>query len=495
MDELEAELAVRSFRDFVRQAWLTVEPSTPFVPGWHIDAIIDHLEAVTRGDIRNLLINVPPRHMKSLLVSVFWPAWEWLRHPERRWLFSSYGAQLSIRDSVKCRRLIESPWYQQHWADRFALCGDQNAKTRFDNDRSGYRIATSVGGAATGEGGDRIVCDDPHNVQEAESDAVRKSTLDWFDVVMSTRVNNPKTSAKVVVMQRCHQRDLSGHLLDQGGWEHLCLPAEYEGSRRETSISFVDPRAEHGELLWPDRFGPEELTSLKVSLGSYAAAGQLQQRPSPLAGGLIKRHWFRFWAPPGSNLPPVIIRMPDGTEQSFVAPEIAHAEEGIQSWDCAFKDNEDSDYVVGQVWGRRGSAYLLLAQTRGRMNFPETVKAVRKLSNEWPNATAKFIEDKANGSAVIQTLAHEIPGIIPVNPEGGKVSRAMAASPLIEAGNVYLPHPMREPWVNDFIEECVNFPNGAHDDQVDAMTQALLRWNMAPRVYYYEMPRYVISPI
>src|SRR5258708_4194369 len=260
--KVDRELATRGLGEFVHQAWLIIEPLTPFVPGFHIDAIIDHLEAVTRGDIRNLLINVPPRHMKSLLVSVFWPAWEWLRSPERRWLYSSYGAQLSIRDSVKCRRLIESPWYQRLWGDRFALTSDQNTKGRFDNDRSGYRLSTSVGGAATGEGGDRIVCDDPHNVQEAESDSVRKGTIDWFDVVMSTRVNDPKTAAKVVVMQRCHQQDLSGHLLEQGGWEHLCLTAEYDGPTRATSIGFSDARTQPRELLWPDRFGPNEIPNL-----------------------------------------------------------------------------------------------------------------------------------------------------------------------------------------------------------------------------------------
>src|SRR5262245_24549058 len=232
LNEIDREFASRSLCEFVRQAWIVVEPATPFVTGWHIDAVIEHLEAVSKGQIRSLLINIPPRHMKSLLVSVFWPAWEWIRWPERRWLYSSYAATLSIRDSVKCRRLIESPWYQQNWGNVFALTSDQNTKGRFDNDRSGYRLSTSVGGAATGEGGDRIVCDDPHNVQEAESDSIRKATLDWWDVVMSTRVNDPKTSAKVVVMQRCHQQDLAGHLIEQGGWEHLVLPAEYEGPTR-----------------------------------------------------------------------------------------------------------------------------------------------------------------------------------------------------------------------------------------------------------------------
>ena len=499
--EIDQERAARSLREFVRQAWAVIEPSTPFVPSWHIDAIIEHLEAISLGQIRNLLINVPPRHMKSLLVSVLWPAWEWIRWPERRFLYSSYAAQLSIRDSVKCRRLIESPWYQDRWGDRFALTGDQNTKGRFENDRSGYRLSTSVGGAATGEGGDRVVCDDPHNVQEAESDSVRKATLDWWDVVMSTRVNDPRSAAKVVVMQRCHQLDLSGHLLEQGGWEHLRLPAEYEKPGCSTSIGWSDPRTEQDELLWPERFGPEELESLKRSLGSYAAAGQLQQRPSPAGGGMFKRHWFRFFQPRGMNLPPVVVSLPDGTQMSITAIELPHrVDESLQSWDCAFKDLDTSDYVVGQVWGRLGSMFFLGDQVRARMDCPATAHAVRQLTAKWPGTIAKLIEDKANGSAVIQMLAREIPGLLPVNPEGGKVARAAAVSPLIEAGNIYLPHPAWAPWVNDFIEECAAFPNGAHDDQVDAMTQALLRWHMAAQqetvIYLPDYPRgYQISPI
>jgi predicted phage terminase large subunit-like protein len=495
LTEISREKATRSLREFVRQAFLIVEPATPFVPGWHIDAIVEHLEAITYGHIRNLIINVPPRHMKSLLVSVFWPAWEWIRWPHRRWLYSSYSGNLSLRDSVHCRRLIESPWYQQHWCDRFALTSDQNTKGRFDNDRAGYRIATSVGGSVTGEGGDRIVCDDPHNVKEVESDGVRLSTNNWFDVVWSTRVNDPKATAKVVVMQRCHQQDLTGHLLEQGGWELLSLPAEYEGSRRSTSIGWSDPRKEHGELLWPEQFPHKELDDLKRSMGSYAAAGQLQQRPSPAGGGLLQRHWFRFFQVRGDNLPPVAVRMPDGTEELIPAVELSGVEEMIQSWDCAFKDLETSDYVVCQIWGRLGSAFFLLDQVRRRMNLPDTMKCLRVMTNKWPTSVAKLIEDKANGPAVIQMLYREIPGLLPVNPSGGKAARAAAISPLIEAGNIYLPHPHYAPWVHDFIEECAAFPNGAHDDQVDAMTQALLRWHMVPEhvVVSYD-PDYEISP-
>jgi predicted phage terminase large subunit-like protein len=427
---------------------------------------------------------------------VFWPCWEWIRWPERRWLFASYRAQLSIRDSVKCRRLLESSWYRARWGDRFQLTTDQNTKGRFDNDRSGYRIATSVAGSATGEGGDRVICDDPHNVQESESDAVRSSTLDWWDVVMSTRVNDPKSTGKVVVMQRCHEQDLSGHLLEQGGWEHLRLPAEYEEPGSRTSIGWSDPRKEPGELLWPDRFGDKELSDLKRSLGSYASAGQLQQRPSPAEGGIIKRHWWRFWQPRGANLPPIQIRYPDGSLQPAVVVDLpVRVDEQVQSWDCAFKDLSSSDYVVGQVWARLNADRFLLDQTRARMDCPTTVKAVRDLSAKWPYTHAKLIEDKANGPAVIQMLRHELSGIIPVNPEGGKMARASAVSPQIESGNIYLPHPQTAPWVNGFTEECAAFPNGANDDQLDAASQALLRWTFAQQeVWYFPEPP-MISPI
>ena len=452
IDEVDQELAARGLREFVRQAWPVVEPATEFVSGWHLDAICEHLEAVTRGQIHRLLISVPPRHMKSLAVSVFWPCWEWITHPERRWLFCSYAAGLAIRDSVKCRRMVESPWYRRRWLDRFVLTSDQNEKSRFENDKAGYRIAIGVGGAATGEGGDRVIVDDPHNVREAESEIVRQSVLDWWDQAMSTRLNDPKRGAMVIVMQRVHENDLAGHVLQQGGYEELKLPAEYEGSQQVTSIGWRDPRTELGELLWPERFGQEEVEALKRTMGSYAAAGQLQQRPAPAAGGILKRHWWKFYGE---------------------APR--PFSEVIQSWDCAFKDTRTSDFVVGQVWGRHGADKYLLDQVRGRMDCPATIQAVKRLSEKWPQAEAKLVEDKANGPAVIATLKHEIVGLIAVNPEGGKEVRAHAVSPQIEAGNVYLPDPTIAPWIGGFIDECAAFPNGAYDDQVDAMSQALVR--------------------
>jgi predicted phage terminase large subunit-like protein len=478
IESVRAEKARRTLREFIRTAWPVIEPGTEFCPGFHIDAISDHLEAVTRGEIRNLLITLPPRHAKSLTVSIFWPAWVWITYPEKRWLFASYGANLSIRDSVSCRRLIQSPWYQRHWASRFLLTSDQNSKVRFENDRTGFRLATSVGGSITGEGGDVVVVDDAHNIAEVHSDTIRQSTLDWYDSTLSTRLNDPKTGARVIIMQRVHQQDLAGHVLEQGGYEHLCLPAEFEPwNRCVTSIGWRDPRTEQGELLWPKRFGKPEIDNLKVTLGSYGAAAQLQQRPAPAGGGIVKDHWWRYWRPRGVTLSPVPVRMQDGSIAHIEAIELPEKfDQQIQSWDMAFKDLTTSDYCVGQVFGRRGADSFLLDQKRARIDFPATLEAVRALTVKWPAASAKLVEDKANGTAVIATLKHEIPGLIEVNPEGGKQARAAAVSPQIEAGNVFLPHPSLYPWVPDYIAEWGMFPKGAHDDMVDATSQALLRW-------------------
>ena len=452
MRRLKAERCRRSLRTFIEAAWPIVEP-TPFVPGWHIDAVCEHLEAVTRGDIRNLLINVPPRHTKSTIVSVMWPCWEWIDHAERRWLFASYAESLAIRDNVRSRRLILSPWYQENWGDRFQFADDQNQKAKAENDHGGHRIAVGTGGSATGEGGDRLVIDDPHNVGEIESAVVRKGTLDWFDQVWSTRANDPKTTAKVIIMQRSHCDDLAGHVLEQGGWEHLSLPAEYEGDSRKSAIGWSDPRTAEGELLWPTRFGSAEITEAKRTMGSFAYAGQYQQRPVPASGGVWKKVWFRFYR--RADLP-------------------AKFDIVVASWDCAFKDLKTSDFVCGQLWGRKAADFYLLDQIYGRLDFPATLQAIRNL-----NARAKYVinarlvEDKANGSAVLSVLKREIPGMIAINPEGGKEGRAAAVAPTIEAGNVLLPLPEEQPWIDDTLLEFVTFPAAKHDDRVDAASQAL----------------------
>lgn len=454
--DVQRALAERSLWEFVKQAWPVVEPDL-LVPGWHIQAVCGHLEAVSRKQIRNLIINIPPRHTKSLITSVFWPAWEWgpFNRPQTRWLCMSYAGDLSIRDSVKCRTLVQSQWYRERWGDRYLLQGDQNAKERYNNNRGGVRVASSVGGVGTGEGGDRLVVDDANSVKEVTSAVARKSVNDWWDSVMPTRINNPKSGAKVIIAQRSHHDDLVGHIKEttSENYEWLVLPAEFEASTHcRTSIGFTDPRTQEGELLWPVRYGPKELADLKKELGGYAYAAQFQQRPSPMEGGILKRHWWQFYS-----------QFPADLEMIF------------QSWDLAFKGLHTSDYVCGQVWGIKGAGRYLLDEIYARLDFVQTIQAIRTLTARWPKAVLKVIEDKANGPAVISALRNEISGIVAENPEGSKESRVFAVSPEVEAGNVYLPNPMLCPWVSEWIENLAGFPNAPHDDRVDAFTQAMLR--------------------
>lgn len=444
--------SIRSLADFSKLAWPIVEPNRPYHHNWHIDAISEHLEAVTFGKIQNLLINMPPRHMKSLLVSVFWPAWVWITFPEKRWIFSSYSQTLSKRDSVKCRRIIESHWYRTQCEIDWNLATDQNEKMRFDNDRTGYRIATSVGGSGTGEGGDLIVCDDPHKATDVYSKTMREAVIEWWDEEMSTRANDPKNFGRVVVMQRLHGADLSGHLLTQGGYEHLCLPCEYQGNKKPTGIGWRDPRTKLKELLWPARFGPVQVADAKKRLGS-AAPGQLNQSPTDLEGGIIKRKNLKYWR---------------------VLP--ARFDQEILSVDCSFGDTKGSSFVTMGAWGKIGGEAYLKDQIKDRMDLPATIKALEGFVLKHPKALVKLVEKKANGQAVIDSLKKKISGLIAVEPEGSKESRLNAVAPNFESGNVYIPDPSLFAWVSDYVEELVNFPNAAFDDQVDQTSQALLRF-------------------
>ncbi len=470
------ELAEASLRAFVEQAWSVLEPSTPFVPGIHVDAICEHLQAVSDARIRNLIANVPPGHAKSLTAAVFWPAWDWIKHPERRWIFSSYRSDLALRDSVKCRTLIDSNWYQENWPNRVVFKADQNQKSRYENAATGYRVIATIG-AGTGERGDMVVVDDPTSADEAESDAKRKAANDWWTGSMSSRLNNPKTGHFVIIQQRLHQEDLTGHMLEKkADYEHLFLPEEFEPERACKTSIWKDPRTKPGELLWPQMRGPEQVAESKTTMGTYRYAGQYQQRPSPSGGGIFKRFWWRYWKPKYMELPPVTVELPDKTQQRIRPIDLPDDfDEMLQSWDCAFKDLRDSDYVAGGLWGSKGASRFLIDQRRERMDLPATMNAIRAMTRKYPKATLKLIEDKANGPAVIQMMRREIQGLLGVNPEGGKIARANAVSPQVEAGNVFLPHPTIAPWVDAFIEELATFPNARNDDQVDQTTQALIR--------------------
>lgn len=438
-----------SLHSFTKLMWHVVEPKMPFVDNWHIGAITEHLQAVSEGQIQELIISVPPRHMKSISVCVMWPAWEWLLRPSKRWIFGSYAQSLSIRDSIKCRRVIESPIYRQTFNPSWTLSSDQNQKTRFNNTATGYRIATSVDGSGTGEGGDFIVVDDPMKATQAESETYRQNAIDWWDNEMSTRGNDPKTAARVIIMQRLHQNDLAGHCAKQGGYDVLRLPAEFDGKPSITSIGWTDPRKQHGELLWPERFDKKTLDKLKSKLGSRNAAAQLQQDPKSSEDGLFKRKWWKQYK-----------QLPARGQWLRI----------IQFWDTAQKPGITNDYSVCATWVETTSGYYLADLFRDKLEYPQLKWAIKTQAAKWqPNAIQ--IEDKASGISLIQDLRQDskLP-IVAYDP--GKIdkqNRAAAATPTVESGNCFLPESAT--WVEDFILEHEQFPDCDHDDQVDTTSQ------------------------
>lgn len=472
-----AQAAEQSLHEFVKQAWPVVDPAHKFIDNWHIAAICDHLSAVTRGEITRLLINVPYRSSKSTIVAVMWPAWTWTQNPSFQWLTGSHGLDLAIRDNLAMRRLVTSSWYQDAWGDKFALTGDQNQKTRFENDQRGYRLAFGMTTGVMGQGGDGIVVDDPHDREGSDSDAERETTLLNFDLGIATRLNDPAKSSIVIIMQRLNAADLSGHVLESGeGYEHVVIPMHYDPSRSKvTVLGWSDPRTRAGELMWPARFTDEWCAREAKRLGPYGASGQLEQNPSPSEGGIFKREDWRFY----DTLP-------------------AKFDASAQSWDLAFKGTKTSNYVAGQAWGRVGAnVYWKPGEVYDQLDFVQSLSEFVKFSVLHPDPT-KLVEDKANGPALIATLKDKIPGITPVNPDGGSEAVARSCAPYVAAGNVWLPNPWtakpdsdgRIPLVNRttvregfeyvvrFVENCATFPTGSipigsHGDDVVAATQAI----------------------
>lgn len=461
---MQKQSIAESLKLYIQRAWAIVEPATEFVSGYHLDAIAEHLEACTRRQIRKLIINIPPRHMKSLSVCVFWPTWVWIRDPASRWLFSSYAESLAMRDSLKCRDIITSPWYQQHWGSIFRLKDDQNAKKRFENDRTGYRMATSVGGGATGEGGDFLVIDDPHDIREAESKTIREGVLNWYDTVWSRRGNDPQRVVKVVVMQRLHQNDLTGHLLEQGDWQHLRLPAEFDGKRIVTSIGWQDPRKEEGELLWPERFGKKELAEAKRELGVYGASGQLGQEPAPPGGSIFKRQHFRYFTRQDDW---VHLVQPDGTTKSVNLTRCI----AFQTIDTAQKTNEENDYtVVNTIIFTPDSDILIYDIARDKIEIPKQYGFVRANSGRYERVEFQAVEDKGSGTGLIQEAKNSGRPFKTLKADVDKTRRALPVSIQYENGKVY--HLANAPWLVDFEGELLNFPKGEHDDQVDTVSYA-----------------------
>jgi predicted phage terminase large subunit-like protein len=444
------------FHAFLHMTFLTVSPGDDFQDNWHLGVVAHQLERIRTGERNRLIINVPPRSLKSIAVSVAWVAWRLGHDPALRFVCCSYSAELALKHARDCRAVMQSDWYRRAFPNT-VLSKERNAEHDFQTTARGGRFSTSVGGTLTGRGGDHIIVDDPIKPEDAASESARKAAIQWFGSTLLSRLNDKAAGSIVLVMQRLHEDDLAGHLLEAGGWEHLCLPAIAE---TDEEIPIGDGALVHrrvGDLLHESREGREVLDALRASMGSAAFSAQYQQAPIPAGGALVQLHWLGRYDRP---------------------PERGPRDRIVLSCDCASKDGVLNDYSVCITALVQKTKVYLLDVTRERLNFPDLVKLVTRLANRHDHPKVLLVEDAASGTQLIQYLRREQPRGVPLpiaqRPDGDKVTRMSRASARIEAGELLLPN--EAPWLADFERELLGFPNARHDDQVDALSQ-LLNWS------------------
>ena len=438
---------------FVYYAWPELLPGTEYVDNWHVHAICDHMQAVTDGQIKRLIINMPFRMLKSTIISQAFPAWEWITYPHLQYMTASYSREVAIRDAVHSRRIIESKRYREAWGHVFKLTSDQNVKTRYENDRRGSRIITSTESAGTGFGGNRVMIDDPVSGRQASSAAAIAASVDWYTGTAATRMNDPEKDAMILVHQRLSQKDLTGYILETNpdGWDHLILPMRFDPERRKTtSIGFVDPRTKPGELLSPQRLGEEAVRELEKTLTSYHTAAQLQQNPQARAGGMFKRDWF-----------PVIKEIPLGTKF-------------VRGWDLASTE-DGGDYTAGVKVGRQKNGRFVIADARRAQYSAAKVETLitNTASQDGYSTKISLPQDPGQaGKVQAGYLVGKLAGYnVTATPESGsKITRAEPFAAQAEAGNVDI---LEGAWNSAYFDELEIFGNDAgNDDQVDATTRA-----------------------
>lgn len=471
---IQNDPATQSLYEFVRAAWPIIE-SSQYVDNWHIHAICDHLQAVTKGQIDKLLINIPPGCSKSTLVSVLWPAWEWANNASIRWFFASYDQRLSTRDSVKCRALLTSKWFQDRWPNKVVFRGDQDQKTYYETIAGGYRLATSVGGHGTGEHPDRIVIDDPTDVKGGASMADMQSVRDWWDLTMTTR-GVSRGVRRVGIMQRISEDDFTAHVIQQGGWVHICLPMRFEKARMvPTPLGWTDPRIIEGELLTPKQFPESAVKQMEKILGVYGSTGQLQQRPTPKGGAKFKSTWFRRWErgigpgewrllpEPGSSSPAKFIGPSNRFKLIF------------QVVDPAASEKTTADYTVIGTFGITNENELVwLDCERFQKEIPEIIPLMELAYKKW-NPAYVAVEAVAANNAVYKLANRTAMCVKCVSPMGlDKLTRATPAMIYASEGRVFLP--INAHWLDDVESELLRFTGNdkldAHDDIVDVLSMA-----------------------
>lgn len=489
------EMARRHLLDFTKYTY------PDYQVNWHHKLLCEYLEKWERGDIKRLMVFMPPGTGKSELVSRRLPAWIIGRHPDTFIMGSSYSASLIQDMSLDVQRIIGSEGYQEVFPE-IRLPLNRRAEDSIEKKRltaevfewmghSGYYKCAGVGGSITGKRFFYGVIDDPtKGREEAESKTIREKTFNWYiNDFYTRRLNN---DARILITQtRWHMDDLSGKLLDVAKnnpsldqWTVLRLPMVAE----ESNNNLEDPR-KAGQVLWPERFGNEfEVKKLQIETGSYAWSSVYQQNPSVSGGLVFNREWWRYYHTNEDFISEYELRSSD--KKIILLPD--KFDEQVQSWDLTFGEGANADYVVGTVWGKRGADKFLLDMYRKQVDFPETIKQFRIMSLKWPHAIKKLVEEAANGKAMIATLKHEIPGIIAVPPRGAKEVRARAAAPEVESGNIYLPHSSIALWVNTVLDEMSEFPTGKHDDICDTFSQYINN-TRNKEIILPKIPRKVVS--
>lgn len=447
-ENLKQRFYKSSLQAFIARAFLHLNPGAKYLHNWHIDAISEHLNACEKKEIKRLIINLPPRSLKSVAVSVAWPAWLLGREPSRKIICASYAKSLALQHSLDSKRIMGSGWYNEIY-NAAEIGNAQNQKEKFATTRNGFRMATSVGASLIGEGADFLIADDPQNPRQAASELQRDQTINWFEGSFLTRLNSKRDGVVVLVMQRLHEMDLSGYLLQnrKDQWHHLKIPALSEGGSTISMGNFSFYR-EHGEPLHAEREDIGVLERLKMELGSYEFEAQYQQNPVPREGGFIKSIWFERY-------------------KSYPAEAKI-----IQSWDTGIKVSEKADPSCLTTWAITDNAFYLLEVFREKLEYPDLKRTANNHAQKW-KPEVLLIEDKASGQSLIQDLRCEttLP-VIAITPRADKVSRLSSVLGVLESGRVKLPN--HAPWLADFETELFSFPSSAHDDQVDSMSQMLL---------------------
>jgi len=443
---------VRSdFYAFIERSFRDLNPTTPFLPNWHIEVLAAELEACRRGETSRLIVNIPPRHLKSHGASVAFPAWLLGHNPSAQIIVASYAQELSNKLSSDCRTLISAPFYRDLFSTR--LSSHRQALQEFATTKNGFRMATSVGGVLTGRGADFIIVDDPLKPDEAVSDTQRKAVNEWFTHSLYSRLNDKRHGCIIIIMQRLHEDDLVGHVLGLEPWKVIRFPAIAEEDeihliRTPYGTRRFERRA--GEALHAEREPLETRNHIREALGEYNFAGQYQQTPAPLGGGLVKADWFKTYTTADA---------PEKFEMTF------------QSWDTANKPSELSDYSVCTTWGVKEKHIYLLQVIRKRIGYPELKRAVREQAEVFGPQTI-LIEDKASGTQLIQELINEgLHAVKKYEPTMDKIMRMHSVTSTIENGFAHLPD--KAAWLAEYLHELTSFPNGRYDDQVDSTSQAL----------------------